>query len=81
MSLGITYKEEEKEKFQTKTAEHISAEEKEVYDLIEADTPVQAEALCRKLHKEIQEVQYILSLLELSGYIVKVPQAGYIRES
>ena len=79
MALGITYKEEEKEKFKRKTAENISVEEKEVFDLIEDGTPIPAEALCRRLHKDIQEVQYILSLLELSGYIVKVPQAGYVR--
>ena len=79
MALGITYKEEEKEKFKRKTAENISVEEKEVFDLIEDGTPIPAEALCRRLHKDIQEVQYILSLLELSGYIAKVPQAGYVR--
>lgn len=79
IALGIAYKEEEKENFKNKTAENISAEEKEIYDLIEADAPISAETLCRKLHKDIQDVQYILSLLELSGYIVKIPQAGYIR--
>lgn len=79
--LGIAYKEEEKKKFKKKTAENISDEEKQVYDLIKEDTPVTAETLCRKLHKDIQEVQYILSLLELSGYIIKIPQAGYVRES
>ncbi len=79
--LGIAYKEEEKKKFQKKTADNISDEEKQVYDLIDEGTPVTAETLCRKLHKDIQEVQYILSLLELSGYIIKIPQAGYIRES
>ncbi len=81
ISLGIAYNKEEKEKFKSKTAENISAEEKEVYSLIEEDTPISAETLCRKLQKEIQEVQYILSLLELSGYIVKIPQAGYVRAS
>ncbi len=81
ISLGIAYKKEEKEKFKSKAAENISAEEREVYDLIEEETPISAEALCRKLQKEIQEVQYILSLLELSGYIVKIPQAGYVRAS
>lgn len=81
ISLGIAYKIEEKEKFKNKAAENISAEEKEIYDLIEEETPISAEALCRKLKKEIQEVQYILSLLELSGYIVKIPQAGYVRAS
>lgn len=81
IALGIAYKEEEKVKFKIKTAENISAEEKEVYDLIEDSMPITAETLCRKLHKDIQEVQYILSLLELSGYIIKIPQAGYVRES
>lgn len=79
IALGIAYKEEEKVKFKIKTAENISAEEKEVFDLIETEDPISAETLCRKLHKDIQDVQYILSLLELSGYIMKIPQAGYIR--
>ena len=78
-ALGISYKENEKVKFKIKTAENISAEEKEVYNLIETETPISAETLCHKLHKDIQDVQYILSLLELSGYITKIPQAGYIR--
>ncbi len=81
IALGIAYKETEKVKFKIKTAENISVEEKEVYDLIEAELPISAETLCRKLHKDIQDVQYILSLLELSGYIVKIPQAGYVRAS
>ena len=80
-ALGITYKEEEKVKFKIKTAENISAEEKEVYDLIETETPISAESLCRMLHKDIQDIQYILSLLELSGYITKIPQAGYVRDN
>lgn len=79
VALGIAYKENEKVKFQIKTAENISPEEKEVFDLIEDSTPIPAEALCRRLGRNIQEVQYILSLLELSGYIEKIPQAGYIR--
>ena len=79
IALGIAYKEEEKVKFKIKTAENISVEEKEVYDLIETENPISAETLCRKLHKDIQDVQYILSLLELSGYIIKMPQTGYIR--
>ena len=78
-ALGIAYKETEKVKFQIKTAENISPEEKEIFDLIEDSTPISAEALCRRLGRKVQEVQYILSLLELSGYIEKIPQAGYIR--
>ena len=77
--LGISYNEEEKVKFKNKVAENISVEEKEVYVLIETENPISAETLCHKLHKDIQDVQYILSLLELSGYITKIPQAGYIR--
>ena len=80
-ALGIAYKNEETVKFKIKTAEKISAEEKEVYDLIETETPISAESLCRQLHKDIQDVQYILSLLELSGYITKIPQAGYVRDN
>ncbi len=80
IALGIAYKEEEKTKFKNKVAENISAEEKEIYDLIETEIPISAETLCRSLHKDIQDVQYILSLLELSGYIRKIPQAGYVRE-
>ncbi len=80
-ALGIAYQEEEKIKFKNKIAENISAEEKEIYDLIETETPISAETLCHKLHKDIQDVQYILSLLELSGYIRKIPQSGYVRES
>ena len=81
IALGIAYKEEEKVKFKIQTAENISPGEKEIFELIETETPISAETLCRKLHKDIQDVQYILSLLELSGYIVKIPQAGYVRES
>ena len=66
-------------KFKNNIAENISAEEREIYDLMETETPISAETLCRMLHKDIQDVQYILSLLELSGYIVKIPQAGYVR--
>ena len=79
MALGIAYKEDEKVKFQIKAAENISPAEKEIFDLIEDSAPIPAETICRRLHKDIQEIQYILSLLELSGYIEKVPQAGYIR--
>lgn len=79
--LGIAYKEQEKDAFRKKTASNLGAEERQIYELLEEDQPITAETLCRRLHKNIQEVQYMLSLLELSGYIRKLPQAGYIRES
>lgn len=78
--LGITYKEEERETFSKQVATKLSREENEIYNEIIDKEPVLAETICRKLHKNIQEVQYILSLLEIAGYIRKIPQAGYIRE-
>lgn len=79
--LGISYKIEEKERFCQKVAKSLAPEEKEVYDLIQDKEPVLGDDICRKLGHTIQEVQYILSLLEIAGYIRKLPQAGYIRES
>ncbi len=79
--LGIAYQEKEKEAFRKKAGASLAPEEEKVYGMIEDGTPVAAETICRKLHMNIQEVQYILSLLELSGLVRKVPQAGYVRES
>ncbi len=79
--LGILYDEREKVVFSIQKFEQTSPEEKEVLELIAKDKPITAEILCRTLHKDIQEIQYILSLLELSGYIRHVPQAGYTRVS
>lgn len=79
--LGILYQEREKVVFSIQKFEQTSPEEKEVLEWIGTAEPTSAEILCRKLHKDIQEIQYILSLLELSGYIRHVPQAGYIRVS
>lgn len=79
--LGIAYQEKEKEAFRKKAGLSLEPEEEKVYGLIADGTPVTAETICRKLHMDIQEIQYILSLLELSGLVRKVPQAGYIRES
>lgn len=81
IKLGITYKNEERETFSQAIAEKLTLEEKEVYDEIIDKEPVLAETISRKLHKNIQEVQYILSLLEIAGFIRKIPQSGYIRES
>lgn len=78
--LGITYNETERQSFSNQIASKLSLEEKEIYEQIFDKEPVLAETICRKLHKNIQEVQYILSLLEIAGYVRKVPQAGYIRE-
>ena len=79
--LGIAMREEEKAAFCKKRAEKLSPEERQIYELMEENVPVTAETLCRALHKDIQDIQYMLSLLELSGHIRRLPQAGYIRES
>lgn len=79
--LGIAFQEKERKSFCKKAGQSLTPEEERVYGMITDGTPVAAETICRKLHMDIQEIQYILSLLELSGLIQKVPQAGYIRES
>lgn len=78
-ALGIAYKEVEKVRFQIQTAENISGEQQAVYDLTDTETPITAEEICRRLALPIQDVQYLLSLLELSGYLIRLPQAGYLR--
>ncbi len=78
--LGITYNEYEKQTIAKQVAASLTPEEKEIFDVIFDKEPVLPETICRKLHKNIQEVQYILSLLEIAGFIRKIPQAGYIRE-
>ena len=78
--LGISYKEGEKEKFRQKVAANLSPEEQEIYGLISDTEPITAEEIGRKLDRNIQDVQYMLSLLEISGHIQKLRQAGYIRQ-
>ncbi len=79
VALGISYQEEEKEKFSQKVAASLSEEEKAVYEKI-GDVPITAEELVNQSGSSIQEIQYILSLLEIAGHIRKLPQSGYIRE-
>lgn len=78
--LGITYREGEKEKFKQKVAANLSPEEQEIYQLISPVEPITAEEIGRKLSRSVEEVQYMLTLLEISGYIRKLRQSGYIRE-
>ncbi len=78
--LGIAYSNEEKDVFSKKIRENLAPEQKEVYDLIPNQEPIFAEQIGRKLHKNIQDVQYILSILEALGHIEKLPQSGYCRK-
>ena len=77
--LGISYQEKEKTRFYEKVEEKLTPEERENYEKITEATPVTAEELRRMLDKPIQDIQYVLSLLEITGYIRKLQQAGYVR--
>ncbi|NLK37711.1 MAG: DNA-protecting protein DprA [Epulopiscium sp.] len=76
--LGITYNEKETKTFQKQMSETLEVEERNVLNCIFQE-PIHAEEIAQKLQMSIQDVQYILSVLELSGYIQKLPQAGYIK--
>ena len=80
-ALGISYQKEETEKYYQTVLENLEPFEKEVFLLIDTQNPITAEEITRKLHRSIEEIQYILSLLEISGYIRKRKQAGYIRDT
>ncbi|USF30937.1 DNA-processing protein DprA [Clostridium sp. MD294] len=79
VALGIAFSEKEKQQFQQHMLENMKKEEKEVYDCIGQEA-IDVETISRKLKREIQEVQYSLTLLEIMGRIRKLPQSGYIRE-
>lgn len=80
IALGIAFTENEKQVFQKNMSENMEKEEKEVYDCIGQEV-IDAETISRKLKRNIQEVQYSLTLLEIMGRIRKLPQSGYIREN
>ena len=68
-----------KTRFYEKVEEKLEPEEREIYEKITEAAPVTAEELSRMLEKPIQDIQYVLSLLEITGYIRKLQQAGYVR--
>ncbi|WP_317855693.1 DNA-processing protein DprA [Chakrabartyella piscis] len=78
--LGIAYSNEEKDVFFKKIRKNLAPEQKAVYDVIPKQEPIFAEQICRILHKNIQDVQYILSMLEALGHIEKLPQSGYCKK-
>ena len=43
-------------------------------------TPIDVESIALKINDSIQNVQYILTILEIKGYIRKLPGEKYIRE-
>ncbi len=78
-ALGIAYSKTEKQVLKRNMSDNIAKEEQEVYDCIGQEA-INAETISRILKREIQEVQYSLTLLEVMGKIRKLPQTGYIRE-
>ncbi len=78
-ALGIAFTENEKQSLQKHMTENMEQEEKEVYRCIQQE-PINAETISRILKRNIQEVQYSLTLLEIMGRIQKLPQLGYIRK-
>ncbi len=77
--LGISYEEEEKEKYINENSENMSDDEKAVYEFLSLE-PVSVDEIVNKLKKDITEIQYILFTLEISGYIQKLPSMKYIRK-
>ncbi len=78
--LGISYQEQEKEQFYEKVLSQMTPEQQEIYKNIAEDSPITAEEIARSIGKDIRDIQYVLSLLEISGHIQKLQQAGYIRK-
>lgn len=56
----------------------LAQEEKTVYDCINHE-PINIEAITNRLNMPIQTIQYILTFLELSGYIKQLPGQRFIR--
>lgn len=77
--LGISYQEQEKEQFYEKVLSQLTPEQQEIYKNITENSPITAEELARMVGKDIRDIQYVLSLLEISGHIKKLQQAGYVR--
>lgn len=77
-ALGITYNDTEIKNYKKKMIERLTEEEKEVYHCISKE-PITSEEIAQRLNRDIQSVHYLLSLLELSGYIQKLPQSGYVK--
>ncbi|HIY04813.1 MAG TPA: DNA-processing protein DprA [Candidatus Anaerotignum merdipullorum] len=77
--LGISYRESEKEQYYQKIRENLDSDQQEIYQWITENSPITAEELSHKLERDIRDIQYMLSILEISGYIRKLQQSGYVR--
>lgn len=76
--LGIKYTESKKIGYIKKNISMLATDEKRVYDCINLE-PVSIDTLLDKIEISIRDIQYILSMLEIKGYIVKLAGQRYIK--
>jgi len=67
-----------KDKISKKPTCHIAPEEKLVYDVLDFE-PIAFDEIIIKTNSQPQTIQYILTTLELKGYVQKLPGMRYTR--
>lgn len=78
--LGIEYTTEEKKEYIEKTKTKLAPEEKKVYDCIHPQA-VSVEEILAASQVSVQNLQYLLMMLELKGWIQKLPGGRYERKN
>ena len=76
--LGIGFTEEKKDNYIKNNLGALENNEKRVYDCINS-APAAIDEIAQRVEEPIQTVQYILTMLELKGYIRQLPGARYVR--
>jgi DNA processing protein len=80
LSLGIIETDgNEKEKKHKKNKKTLETDEKLVYDCIYCE-PITVDEISVKTGIDVSSLQYILTMLELQGYVTKLAGTKYIRE-
>ena len=76
-----------KTKTETKIAENtthipLAPEEKLVYDVLGSgnNTPFSIDEIMIKTNSKLQTIQYLLTILEIKGYVKKIPGMKYVRK-
>ena len=79
LGMGTEASPNKQEKPKEETAPHIAPEEKLVYDMLDFE-PTAFEELIKKTESQPHVVQYILTKLEIKGYVKKLPGLRYVKE-
>lgn len=79
--LKIAFDDEELSRFIKKIPLRLGKEERELYNCIKDKEPTSIHQITTELNKPIQDIQYMLTLLEVGGLISKSIEGGYIREN